>query len=176
MAPQGASPASSNSRACRLLCNQQGQSLLESALTISLLLTLLLGTMQVGLMLYAYHFVSYAAREGTRYAIVRGSTSCSSLTMNCNASASAIQSFVGGLGFPGVHLSSSNITVQWADYASGTGWSLCNSSNTSSGCSTANAPGNQVKVTVSYQFPFTVPFVPVSFFTLNSTSAMVIAQ
>jgi hypothetical protein len=37
-------------------------------------------------------------------------------------------------------------------------------------------PGNQVKVTVTYPFPLSIPFLPKGTINMASTSVMVIAQ
>ena len=56
------------------LRGDRGGTLVETALSIAILLALVIGIMEVCLTIYSYHFISNAAREGTRYAIVRGST------------------------------------------------------------------------------------------------------
>jgi Flp pilus assembly protein TadG len=164
---QSASQTPGCLRPRRIMRDEQGGTLLETALTISILLSLVFGAIEVGLMLYTYHFVSYAAREATRFAIVRGST-CSGFSSACPAQASDIQNYVSNLGFPGIDISTSDVSVAWASYSPATAtWSTC---------SNCNLPGDQVQVTVSYPFPFSVPFVPPSSLQLSSTSAMVISQ
>jgi Flp pilus assembly protein TadG len=54
--------------------------MIESALIFSLLLTIIVGVLNFGQQLLAYHFVAYAAREATRYASVRGRLSASPAT------------------------------------------------------------------------------------------------
>ena len=56
------------------LREETGSTLVETALSITILLVLVIGIMDACLMVYSYHFISNAAREGTRYAIVRGNT------------------------------------------------------------------------------------------------------
>ena len=51
-----------------------GQTLVETALSIAALLMFIIGSAEIGLAAYSYHFISDASREATRYAIVRGST------------------------------------------------------------------------------------------------------
>jgi Flp pilus assembly protein TadG len=126
-------------------------------------LAFLIGVIEVSFGLYSYHFISSAAREGTRYAIVRGST-CSGFASACPAQVSDIQSYVKNLGFPGINPGNMNVSVAWAPYPPG------------AICSPCNNPGNLVTVTVQYSFPLTVPFVPAHTFTMTSQSAMVIAQ
>jgi Flp pilus assembly protein TadG len=154
-------------RAGYLLRCESGSTLVETAITLTVVLALIFGAIEVGMMLYSYHFVSYAAREGTRYAIVRGS-SCSSFSSACPAAASDIQNYVSNLGFPGIDITSSDVAVSWASYSQSTA--------TWTACSNCNAPGDQVQVTVTYQVPWALPFLPSGNFQLTSTSAMVISQ
>jgi Flp pilus assembly protein TadG len=52
--------------------SQQGQNLVEFALVTPVLLLFLFGTLEFGWLLYADHQVTNAAREGARWAAVRG--------------------------------------------------------------------------------------------------------
>jgi len=54
-----------------------GQSLVEFALVLPLLLVVVLGVIDLALVVWQGNTLGYAAREGTRYAIVRGSGSLS---------------------------------------------------------------------------------------------------
>jgi Flp pilus assembly protein TadG len=141
---------------------EQGSAILETALSIMILLTFIFGVMETGFALYTYSFISFAAREGTRFAIVRGST-CTGFASACPASQSDIQNYVTTLGFSGI--TASDVAVNYAAY---TGGSPCPP--------TCNSPGNMVTVTVSYNFPFTVPFVPAKTFVMSSSSSMIISQ
>ena len=135
-----------------------------------LLLSFMFGIFEAGFMLYAYHAIAEAAREGARYAIVRGSTAGAS---NCTAPGPAtciaqggsntgdIATYVKGLGF----LNASNMTVNstWSAYTGGTT------------CSTpCNSPGNQVTVKVLYNFTLSIPLIPSQTYTMSSTAAMII--
>jgi Flp pilus assembly protein TadG len=150
------------------LAGQQGSALVETALSLSVLLVFIFGVMEVSLMAYTYHFVSEAAREGTRYAIVRGSTcnqiSTAMFPTACPASDTEIATYVKGLGFPGIDPSKMNVTTSWLKLPAGTA------------CTGCNTVGNGVKVGVTYTFPFSIPFVPYNSYTLSSTSVMVIAH
>jgi Flp pilus assembly protein TadG len=145
---------------------ESGSAILETALSASIFLTFLFAVMEVGFGLYSYHFISEAAREGTRYAIVRGSA-CTGFTSACPATKANIQSYVENLGFPGINPSNMTVTVTYAAYPTGvtcTPSSLCNN------------PGNLVTVTVQYSFPLNVPFVPAHTYSMSSTSSMIISQ
>lgn len=152
--------------ALRLVRNESGSGLVEYALVFLAFMTMLLGVADFGRAMYAYHFVSSAAREATRYAIVR---SCSTTSTNCPTAVSAtdIQTFVRQVP---LGIDPTQVTAQ-------TTW-------------TPNRnPGSVVQVTVNYSFSFAVPIVsklitanpcpsasdPKSI-CMTSTSQMVIAQ
>jgi hypothetical protein len=139
--------------------------MVETAMTLAVWLTLVFGMMLAGLELYSYHYISEAARLGTRFAIVRGS-SCSGLSGGCPASATQIQTYVTGLGYPGISATAMTVTPAWYD------------SDGATSCTVApcNVPGNFIQVKVQYQFPFSVPLAPSIALKMSSTSRMVIAQ
>lgn len=164
----------------RRLRSERGSALVETALGMTIFLAVFFGVIQFSFALYAYNWVSEAAREGSRWAIVRGSTCYSDLGSTfCDktgASSSEITSYVKGLGYPG--LTPSNISVSTSWYTAATSspssttpqsWSSCSGS----GC---NTPGNQVQVTVSYSFPLGIPFWKTKTLNLSSSSQMVIVQ
>ena len=160
-------------RIYRCVCGDEGSAIVEMALASMIFLAMLIGAFQSMLALYTFNYVSDAARQASRYAIVRGSTSCTNTPSlsNCNATGDQIQSHVKSIPYPGINLSKLTITTSWLT-ASGTvpaTWSACTSG-------TCNAPGNIVQVTATYKFPLSIPFVPKSTPTLTSTSNMVISQ
>ena len=132
--------------------SEVGVTIVEFALSLHLLLAMVFGILAVGSALYTYNFVSDAAREGARYAIVRGS-GCT--VAGCSATNASIQSYIAGLGYPGIL--ASNLTVA-------TTWTPNNSS------------GSVVQVKVTYNFPYSVPFVSSSTLSMTSTSQMVMSQ
>ena len=146
----------------RALKNEHGSTLVELALSSAILFSMLFGIMQIGLALYSFHFISNAAREGTRWAMVRGNT-CT----GCVAAVSDVQSHVKNLGFPGINPANMTVTVSYGAYPAGV---------TCSPSAACNNPGNKVKVVVQYNFTFAVPFVPQQTFSMSSTSTMIIAQ
>ena len=152
---------------------EDGATILETAIASAVFLAMLIGVMQMMLVLYTFNYVSDAAREGSRYAMVRGSTSCTNTPAlsNCNATGANIQTWVRGHAYPGIASSKLNLTTSWLKVSATTPatWSACTSG-------TCNAPGNQVKVVATYSYPLAVPFVPKMTFNLSSTSKMVIAQ
>jgi Flp pilus assembly protein TadG len=54
-------------RVCSTLQNERGQDLLEVALGLPIMLTVLLGIMEFGLVTFTYNTVTNAAHEGARY-------------------------------------------------------------------------------------------------------------
>ena len=142
---------------------ERGSSLPETAMVMGALLALIFGIIDFGRATYTYSFVAQVARQGARWAIVRGS-SCTALD-HCNASQNDIANYVQSLN-QGVTKSSGFITTAL--------WGNC-----PPGSSSNNAPGCTVTVTVKYPFSFMLPFMPNgSLATVNMVSAsqMVISQ
>jgi Flp pilus assembly protein TadG len=149
----------------RIIHDESGSSLVETAFSLTLLLTAIFGIAYFAEALYTYEFVSYAAQQGTRYAIVRGahwgSTVCASTTtLDCNATAADITSYVRNLAPPGMTASNIVVNPTWPGQAV---------NGSTAGCGTTNNQGCLVKVKVSYSFSFIVPFLPNS--SVNFTGA-----
>jgi len=137
-----------------LLLEERGSGLVEYAIVFMIFMTMLLGIADFGRALYAYHYVSSAARDATRYAMVRG---CSTISTNCPAQASAtdIENFVKNVP---LGIDATKVTVPTPTW-------------------TPNRnPGSVVQVQVQYNFTFLFPFVSTSTLTMKSTSQMVIVQ
>jgi Flp pilus assembly protein TadG len=154
--------------------SEEGATIVATALASTILLCFFIGVFEMSLALYNYHLVCDAAREATRYAIVRGSASCTNSPnlSNCNATSAEIQSYVQGLGYP--NSGQLAVTTTWLSAVSSgspatTTWSACSSG-------TCNAPGNLVNVVVTEAFPLNVPFISKLTLNLSSTSQMVISQ
>src|ERR1700735_2630263 len=100
------------------VCGEEGSAIFETALAFTILLSSLFGIIETGLMLYTYHFLSEAAREGTRYAIVRGSSAggpCPAYTSppTCAVTEAQITTYVEKLGFPGIDPSKMTVTTTY---------------------------------------------------------------
>lgn len=164
----------------RRLKGEDGSGLVEYALVFILFMTMVMGIGAFGHALYAYHFVSQAARQATRWAAVNGYTctddsSCNGVGgMNSGpASTTAIQDYVKNLVPLGVDANSITTTVNWPVTA-----------NSPDICSTAvdgrgpfeNYPGCTIQVQVSYNFTFLLPLVRSTPLTVSSSSEMVIAH
>jgi Flp pilus assembly protein TadG len=162
-------------RARKLGGPEDGQTLIETAVSILILVTFLIGMMEISLAGYSYHIVSELAQEATRYAMIRGSTAAGTAGTACTApgpptcvaQSADIQTFVKNFGFPGIDPSKMTVTPAWAAFASG---SSCPSTGP------CNSPGNSITVTVQYNYPMAVPFVSVRTISMSSTSSMIIAQ
>jgi Flp pilus assembly protein TadG len=127
---------------------QRGSSLVEGALCFTVFLMILFGMIDFGRAVFAYNFISYAAREGARYAIVRGQSSGHAAT------AADVTSFVKQ---EAIGLDPSAITVN-------TTWTP-----------DKNA-GSTVQVQAKYSFQPIVPYMPSGPLNFSSTSKMLISQ
>ena len=121
--------------------------MVEGALCLTVFLMMLFGILDFGRAVYGYNLVSAAAREGARYAMVRGATS------GRTASAATVATYVRtwAIGIP-----TSDLTVN-------TTWSP------------DSQPGSTVNVNVQYNFKPLGPYMPAPF-TVQSTSKMMISQ
>jgi Flp pilus assembly protein TadG len=147
---------------------ESGQTVVEFAITLTILLTSVFTLMEICLMFYTYATISECAREGTRYAMVRGSScvtaGATGAGASCTASTSSINSYVASLRYPNV--GGGTMTVN-------TTFSADAVSFTTSG---NNAPNDIVRVQITYNFPVKLPFVPKNSLTLKSQSQIYIVQ
>lgn len=129
--------------------NDQGASILEFGLVVLVFYAFVFGVMDFGRALYSYHFVSHAAREAARYAIVHGSASSEPATAN------DITQYVRNIAPDGIDLSAITVSTTW---------------------SPDNTPGSNVKVQVQDNFHFIMPLVLKPQMNLSSSSQMVISN
>jgi len=131
----------------RLARHDDGATLVEFAVTSLLFMTLAFGTLEFSRMIMDYNIVSSAAREGVRYASVRGASSGRAAT------ATDVKNYVvsraNGL------LTASNVTVTWP---------------------VNNQAGSEVQVQASYSFVPIVGLLPSAAITLSSTTKMIIVR
>ena len=139
-----------------LLKEENGGALIDTAVTLPILLSVFFCFIELCLAFYSKDMISERAREGTRYAMYHGSSCPSSSNPTCELTASQINSYVSGLAWP--NLGGGTITVS-TTYPSGN-----------------EAPGSSVEVTVTYIFPIALPFVPSNTLSFSSTSEMKILQ
>jgi TadE-like protein len=136
---------------------EAGSTLIEFAVVAMLYLMLLFGIVDVGRALYAYDFVCHAAREGTRYAMVRG-ISCTGFDSACPATASDIQTYLRN-NAPGIDSSALTVIAGCYEHVAGP---PCGA-------------GDPVWVQVHYRFGFISPFIPTSW-VMSSSSQIVVSQ
>jgi Flp pilus assembly protein TadG len=150
--------------------DDSGASLVEFTVSAAVLFMALFGIIQCSLGLYAYNYVSDAAREGTRFAIVRGSN-CTALTY-CQATEANIQTYLRGFQYPGIDVNNLVVTANWfnASATTPTTWTSCGTGN---GC---KVPGNAVQVQVKYTFPLRIPYWKNASVSIASVSQMVISN
>jgi len=148
---------------------EEGSVLVEFTVSCLVLIPVFFGFIVTCLAFYTYNFVADAAREGSRYAMVRGGT-CKGLP-DCGFTTSAtIQNYLRSLGYPGLNANNLTATVSWsrASSTTPTTWTACGGA--------CNQPGNQVQVIVRYNFPVGIPFISPTALSISSVSSMVIAQ
>jgi Flp pilus assembly protein TadG len=147
---------------------QRGTTLPETAIVLVVMLMVLFGIIDFGRAMYTYSFVANIAREGARWAIVRGSQ-CTVLTGGCPATAPQVQAYVQSLSEGATTASSISVTTSWP--GTGTGCS-----GGTGGAGLHNVAGCPVVVTVTYPFKFILPYMPRPTLTMSSSSTMVISQ
>ena len=153
---------------------EEGATLVEFALSSAILFSALFGIIMICFALYAYDYISEAAHEGARYAIVRGSY-CVGFS-DCGAGNTEITTFVQSLNYPGIDSTKLTVNTNWYNVVqtggAATTISLCGTSPT--GC---NVPlFNSVEVQVTYNFPLNIPFWKSTTLTMSSKSQIPIAQ
>lgn len=160
----------------RRCAGDRGTSLVEFTVSVPVLFMLLLGFVQMCMAVYSNFCINEIARDTARWAAVRGSNSCIDAPgmAGCNATANAIQGFAKRNAYPGIVPGELSVSTTWMQATSDTPatWSTCNSSISS----ICNAPGNAVRVVVTYPFLFQVPFARNNTWNFSSTAQMVIVQ
>jgi len=129
--------------------NDRGAAMLEFGLVMVVFFGFVFGVMDFGRAVYTYHFVSNAACEATRYAIVRGATSTDPATPT------DVANYVKAITPLGVNPSDITVSTSW---------------------SPNDAPGSSVRVQVSDNFRFMTPYLAKYAMTLRGTSQMVVSQ
>ncbi len=126
--------------------SERGVEVIEFAIVSVLFMMLVFGVMEFGRAIWIYGTVAHTAREGARYAIVRGSES------GRTAIPADVEGYVNQLagGLTGL-----TVTTTWDD--------------------ASKDPGTVVQVQVDRVFDPAMPLVGLGSFTLSSTSRMVIA-
>jgi Flp pilus assembly protein TadG len=158
----------------RIVDQDEGSAAIEMAVGIPALLLVIVGMMKICLAVYSYHYTSEAAREGARYAIVRGygastaHTACVNYESACVASADNISSYVKALGYPALVPGNMTVTTVWAGFPTGV---ACTPPT-----SPCNGMGALVTVTAQYSFPLSIPFLPTRTLKMTSTASGILSQ
>ncbi|MDP9051835.1 MAG: pilus assembly protein [Acidobacteriota bacterium] len=135
---------------------EDGSTLIEFAVTLPTLFALIFVFIEICLMLYTYEMISECARQGTRYAMVRGASCPNIATPTCEVNAAAVSAYVSGLKWPNVGGGTMTPVTTYPD-----------------GNENANS---HVQVKVTYTYHLMLPFVPNKSFSLSSTSITTIIQ
>jgi Flp pilus assembly protein TadG len=138
------------------LLAEDGSTLVEFAVTVPTLFALIFCFINICLMMYSYVMICQSAREGTRYAMVRGASCPSTATPTCEVTAAQVNTFVSGVTTPNVAGGTVTPTTTYPDGN--------------------ESVGSHVQVTVTYAYHVMLPFVPNKTFTLSSTSKTTIIQ
>jgi Flp pilus assembly protein TadG len=133
-----------------------GGTLIESALTLSVLFAMLFCFMEICLALYARSVIAECAREGARYAMVHGASCPTASNPTCEATAAQVNAYVSAMKWP--NLAGGTMTVA-TTYTNGT-----------------EAVGSPVQVKVTYAMTPNMPFVPRATITMSSISQATIEQ
>jgi hypothetical protein len=144
-------------RCCGFLRDESAESMVSFALSASVLFMFIFGLTEMCLAFYTYQSISELAREGARYAIVHGSTCETSSGASCEVTAAQVTSYVQGLSIPNVGGGTISVNTTYPD-----------------GGEAPNA--DRVKVSVSYAFPWHVPFGGSQTINMSSASEMYIVQ
>ena len=129
--------------------SEAGVVVVEFAIIAVALFMVLFATMVFGLAVWEYNIVASAAKDGARWATVRGASSSSPAT------ASAVANYVNGR----VYGLAVAVTTTWPDSGS-----------------PPNAPGKRVRVQVATTFVPIKLLVPNNSLTLQSTAEMIIMR
>ncbi len=131
----------------------RGQSLVEFAICIVLLLALVLGVVEFGRMMLVYTTIANGARIGARYAIVHGSDNSATTTQ--------IQTVVNDFLHAGTVNCSGCVSVTYPGYPDGTSVNCTN-------------PGCRVAVSVTYPYDPLITYFPLGSINFTSSSEGVI--
>jgi len=139
------------------LRGEGGGALIEMAFSIPIMMLITVGLVELCMMFYTHAYISELAREGSRYAMLHGPTCLTAPSAtSCMATAANVNAYVSAINLP--NLGGGTMTPATTYGASG------------------DVAGGTVVVTVTYTFPFNVPFVPSKTVTMSSASTMTIVQ
>lgn len=154
--------------------SEHGAATIEFIVSVIILFTLVFGCIAVSMAFYTYEVLNEYARDATRYAIVHGNgctipggASCDIDPAGATATANAdLKAYLNNEIFPGIN--GNNLVIN-TTYGAAPGAATCFTTY-------CNGAGDQVTVTVSYNYLYAVPFLNSQSFTMHATSTMVISQ
>jgi Flp pilus assembly protein TadG len=141
---------------------ERGAGMAETAIVMGVVLSLLFGIIDFGRTMYTYAFVAQLARQGARWAIVRGDQ-CTLLD-HCSATSTDVQTYVRSLSYGATDANRIAVTATWS------------AASCPPNATTEKQPGCVVSVNVQYPFRFIAPFLGLATINMSSTSRMVISQ
>lgn len=165
-----ASPHHEGGRGLQKFKSEQGSSLVEYALMFLAFMMMIFGIAAAGAAAYAYHFVSHASREASRWAAVNGANCHLDSSCTTAAAPGDVHTFVINIVPAGIDSTQVNVATDWP------ATSGLPAGVTDPCASSSKVPGCPVQVTVTYVFHFPVPLFPTTSYTLSSTSQMIIAH
>lgn len=146
---------------------EAGVALIEFALSIVLVLTIMFGIIDVARAIFAYVWVANTARIGARYAMVTGAFCLLPDGTPCGATNAQVITYLEN------NSNGINFTTNTCPVGSTQG-SVCIQSACISSTVFSQLPcasGVEATVQVQYQFGFILPFLPLPTWTMTSTSA-----
>lgn len=150
---------------------EAGVALVEFALSIVLVLTVIFGIVDFGRAIFAYVWVANTARTGARYAMVSGAFCLYPDGTSCGANGAQLISYLQnnsqGIGF-------TNTCPMTSGSPRG---AVCIQSGCISTTAFSQLPcasGVEATVQVQYQFGFICPYLPLPTWTMTSTSARIV--
>ncbi len=155
--------------------SERGSIAIEFALSVVILAVLVFGCIAVAMGFYTYEVVNEYARDASRYAIVHGNGCTKPDTTSCSigtgggqsAPASvALKNYLNNQIYPGINGNNLLVTTT---YALGPGATVCS-------VPACNGAGDQVTVSVQYQYLYNIPLIPARLINMNGVSTMVISQ
>jgi Flp pilus assembly protein TadG len=136
---------------------RQGQATVEFALILPVFLLIMAGTIEFGRAFWSYGLLLQAAQEGARQGAVLGSaTNDTAITTTTQQTAAK-----GGL-----TLSASDVVIS----------ATCSYTSSTSIAAANRSRGNVLTVQAKYRFTPLIPFLPMTFLNLTTSSSMEIEQ
>jgi Flp pilus assembly protein TadG len=154
--------------------HETAQGIMEFALILPILLTVVYGLLEVGRVIFIYSAVTTASRQAVRYGSATGDVSASKPYPRYQDCA-GIRAAAKQVGFGMIGISDANITIQYDQGPSykDTPFDQCDSS-THKEITLHGDNQDRIVVIVTADYSPIVPLVPLSSFTISSSSARTI--